>query len=109
VTDAEPTHTLIKDLEAVLDIPDEGTLSRVLYRDDTIRVVGFAFDAGQELTEHTAALPAVLQVVKGRLRVTAGETTTELRSAGWLHMSAHLPHSVEALEPSVMLLTLLRT
>jgi quercetin dioxygenase-like cupin family protein len=99
--------TVFADLAAEVEIPADGTLSRVLYSDDRIRVVVFAFDAGQELTEHTAAAPALVQVVSGRLRLTLGSETTEVGPGSWVHMPAQLPHAVCALEPAVMLLTLL--
>ncbi|MFF4685583.1 hypothetical protein [Streptomyces sp. NPDC001307] len=47
------TATVISHLAAELPPAEDGTLSRVLYRDDRMRVVGFAFAAGQELTAHT--------------------------------------------------------
>lgn len=103
-----PPATTFVDLAAEVQIPDDGTLSRVLYRDDRLRVVVFAFDAGQELTEHTAAVPAVIQVVAGRLELTLGGETIPAGPGSWTHMPAHLPHSVIALEPSVMLLTMLQ-
>ncbi|MGW4735884.1 cupin domain-containing protein [Streptomyces shenzhenensis] len=102
-----PTATVITDLVAELKVPEEGTLSRVLYRDDRLRVVGFAFTAGQELTEHTSALPVVIQVVQGRLDLVPGEERTQATPGGWIHLPARLPHTVRALEPSVMLLTML--
>jgi quercetin dioxygenase-like cupin family protein len=101
--------TIFSDLTAEVEIPPDGTLSRVLYRDDRIRVVVFGFDAGQELTEHTAASPAVVEVVTGRIRLSLGEAVTEVGPGSWVHMPAQLPHAIEALVPSVMLLTLLRT
>jgi quercetin dioxygenase-like cupin family protein len=96
------------DLANNLEIPDEGTLSKVLYSDDRIRVVGFAFDAGQELSEHTATIPAVVQVVSGRFRFEVREESWEIGPASWTHLDASVPHSVTALEPSRLLLTLLK-
>ncbi|MCF4136236.1 cupin domain-containing protein [Streptomyces sp. Tue 6430] len=101
------TVTVIADLAAELTVPEDGTLSRVLYRDDRLRVVGFAFAAGQELTEHTSALPVVIQVVRGRLDLTLGEERTVAGPGSWIHLPARLPHTVYAVEPSVMLLTML--
>ncbi|MER6523993.1 hypothetical protein [Streptomyces sp. NPDC001508] len=72
--------TVIQDLAAALPLPKDGTLSRVLYRDDRLRVVGFAFATGQELSEHTSALPVVIQVVQGRLDL--GVLSTEVGDAG---------------------------
>jgi quercetin dioxygenase-like cupin family protein len=100
-------HTLMNDVTESLEIPEAGVLSKVLYRDGKIRVVGFAFDTGQELTEHTAAVPVVIQVVSGRFEFTVGDETTEIGTDSWMHLEASTPHSVVALEPSRLLLTLL--
>jgi quercetin dioxygenase-like cupin family protein len=100
-------QTLMSDVTESLEIPQEGVLSKVLYRDDKIRVVGFAFDTGQELTEHTAAVPVVIQVVSGRFEFVAGDHTSEIGPDSWMHLEASVPHSVVALEPSRLLLTLL--
>lgn len=101
------TFTFIPDVAELLEIPRDGTLSRVLYRDERLRVVGFAFDESQELTEHTAAVPALIQVQSGRLSVALGDDTIEMGPGAWLRMDAHTPHSLRALEPSLVLLTLL--
>jgi quercetin dioxygenase-like cupin family protein len=101
------TGTVLDDLPALLPMPDGGTLSKVLYRDDRIRVVGFAFDTGQELTEHTSALPVVLQVISGRLDLVLGDQQAQATPGSWIHLPARLPHSVRATEPTVMLLTML--
>ncbi|MFW2340323.1 MAG: cupin domain-containing protein [Acidimicrobiia bacterium] len=106
---APPTATIIADLAAELEIPVDGTLSRVLYKDDDIRLVLFGFDTDQELTEHTASMPALLQIISGRARLELGDKTMTAAPGSWVHMQAHLPHSVLALEPTVLLLTLLRT
>ncbi|GHE44842.1 cupin domain-containing protein [Streptomyces capitiformicae] len=99
--------TVITDLAAELPLTDDGTLSRVLYRDDRLRVVGFAFATGQELTEHTSALPVIIQVVQGHLDLVLGEEKTEALPGTWIHLPARLPHSVRATEPTIMLLTML--
>ena len=101
------SHTFLSNLITATEIPAEGTLSKVVYKDDQIRVVLFAFDEGQELTEHTAVMPAVVQVLSGHLRLTMGTETVDARPGDWAHMSAELPHSLVAIEPTVMLLTML--
>jgi quercetin dioxygenase-like cupin family protein len=100
--------TVFRDIAAEVTIPEEGTLSRVLYKDDQVRLVVFAFDAGQELTDHTAAMAAIVEVVTGRLELGLGDETVEMIPGSWVHMPANLRHSVLAIEPTVMLLTMLR-
>ncbi len=101
-------HTLIPDLLGRAEIPEQGTLSRVLHDDGCLRLVLFAFDTGQELTEHTASIPAVLQVLSGRFQVTAGGDTFPMGPSDWLLLDAHEPHSLVAEEPARLLLTMLR-
>ena len=102
------TSTVIESLTGELEIPKDGTLSRVLYKDDDIRLVLFGFDTDQELTEHTAALPAIVQVITGRAKIGLGDREVTADPGTWIHMQAHQAHSVLALEPTVLLLTLLR-
>lgn len=102
-----PDSTIISDISASLEIPDGGVLSKVLFRSAKIRVVGFAFDTDQELTEHTAAVPVIIEVVSGRFRFTVGDETQEIGPQSWTYLAASAPHSLVALEPSRLLLTLL--
>ena len=102
-----PAAAVLDDLLAELPVPEDGTLSKTLYQSGRLRLVGFAFAAGQELTEHSSALAVTVQVVSGRLALTLGEAEqTTLDPHGWVHMPPRLPHSVRALEPTVMLLTM---
>ena len=64
--------------------------------------------AGQELTEHTAAIPVILQTMTGVLDVTASGETVRLLPGAWLTLAASEPHTVVAQEPSVLLLTMLK-
>ena len=107
MSDAD-SYAWFEDVTANVEIPEEGTLSKVLFKDDQCRVVVFGFDKGQMLSEHTAAVPAVVQVISGRMEISLGGDTVEARPGSWLHMPPHMPHSVTALEPSVMLLSMLR-
>lgn len=100
--------TLIADLTAEVEIPVDGTLSRVVYTDDHLRLVAFAFDTGQELTDHTAGVPVIVEVISGRLEISLDGEVAEIDPTSWVHMQAGLTHAVRALEPTVMLLTLLK-
>ena len=67
-----------------------------------------AADAAQGLTEPPGAGPAATTVGGGGFRVSLGDTVEDLRPGSWVHMAANLPHSVLALEPGTLLLTLMR-
>jgi len=105
MTDAPLTH--VADLASLVDVSAEATVSRTVLKAEGVRLVLFSFDAGQELSEHTAAVPVLLQVLEGRLSVSSDGITVELVPGGVVHLRARAPHSVVALEPSRMLLTML--
>lgn len=100
-------YTFLPGLAEAIDIPSDGTLSRTIYSDTSVKVVLFGFDTGQELSEHTASRPALLQIVRGEARLTLGSDARDVHPGCWVHMPAGLAHSVLALTPLVMLLTLL--
>jgi len=104
MTDAM-TH--LPDVAALVDVAPEATVSRTVLTAEGARRVLFSFDAGQGLSEHTAAVPVLLQVLDGRLSVSSGGTTVELAPGGVVHLPTRAPHSVVALAPSRMLLTML--
>lgn len=101
------THTAIHDIAAAVEIQSGAVVSKVIHRDERTNVTAFGFDAHQELTEHTSARTALVQVVTGRLRFTADGEELDAGPGFWLHMAPDTPHSLVATEPTIMLLTLL--
>jgi quercetin dioxygenase-like cupin family protein len=86
----------LSNVASLVEIQPEATVSRTVLQAEGARVVLFSFDAGQVLTEHTAAVPALLQVLDGHLRITADGRTVDLRPGGLVHLAARLPHAVES-------------
>jgi quercetin dioxygenase-like cupin family protein len=95
-------------LDALSDIPADSILSRTILDTPALKWVLFHFAAGQELSEHTAAMPAVIQIVSGEARLTLGETVHEATPGTAVYMPAHLRHAVHAHTPLVMLLQLIK-
>ena len=90
------------------EIPPDSIVSRTLSDDDQAKTVLFGFAAGQELSEHTASMPALLYFVEGDASVTLGEDEHTARTGSWVSMSSRLPHSIVARTQLVMLLVLLK-
>ena len=100
--------TAIDNLEALLpEIPEDSIVSRTVYSDDDIKVILFGFAPGQELSEHTAAKPALLHFLRGEADLTLGDVASSAGPGAFVRMEPHLPHSVKATTQVVMLLTLL--
>jgi quercetin dioxygenase-like cupin family protein len=102
-----PNYMAVENLLKEVEIPKDGTLSRTLHRDDNVKIVLFGFSGGQELSQHTAAVPAILQIVQGDARVTLDGEEKEFSTGSWVFMEANLPHAIYARTDVVMLLTML--
>jgi quercetin dioxygenase-like cupin family protein len=100
-------YVVVENLLQAVEIPNDGTLSRTIHRDDHVKIVLFGFAGGQELSQHTAAVPAIIEIVQGDARVTLAGDEKELSAGSWVFMEANLPHSIYARNDVIMLLTML--
>ena len=98
------SYTHIMDLAKEVEPPDDGILTRTLFNDDDVKAVIFGFGQGEELSEHTASMPAILHFISGEANLTLGDETVEAKPGTWIHMEPALKHSVKARTPVVMLL-----
>jgi len=101
-------YNLHRDLVSEVTIPANGIVSITLSEDPRAKLVLFGFAAGQELSDHTASVPAIVHILSGEATVKLGEDVHELGPNGWVHMPANLVHAVRAKTDVVMLLTMLR-
>jgi len=108
MTDQDRPFEHIPDLLAEVTVPKDGILSRAVYADDRLKAVMFGFDAGQELSEHTASMPAVIHILSGEAEIALGGEVMQASPGTWIHMDANLTHRVSAKTPTVMLLLLLK-
>lgn len=102
------SYTILENLvDEKQEIPADSILSRTLLQNEDVRTVLFHFAPGQELSEHTAAKPALLHFLSGEADVTLGEEAMQAGPNTFIYMSAHLPHSIVARTKVAMLLILL--
>jgi len=95
-------------LEQVPEIPPDSIISRTVYSDNEVKSILFAFAAGQELSEHTSSQTAMLYFVQGEADLTLGEDRMAAQTGTWVHMPPHLPHSILARTPAIMLLLMFK-
>jgi quercetin dioxygenase-like cupin family protein len=106
--EAGASYSLIANLADLLpEISEDTIVSRSVYQDDQLKAILFGFAPGQELSEHTAARPAILHFLKGEAELTLGKDSSDARPGTWAHMEAHLPHSILAKTEVIMLLLML--
>ena len=88
--------------------PEDSIVSRTITNTDDSRVILFSFAPGQELSEHTAAMPAILHFISGDADVVLGGNKFEAQANTWAHMEPNLPHSIYAKTAVSMLLILIK-
>lgn len=94
-------------LEAVPVVPG-AIVSKPLVNTAGCKVIVFAMDAGQSISEHHAPYVATVQVLDGRLDFRLLGKQYDLVAHDWLLMPFDSRHDLTALEPTRFLLTLLK-
>ncbi|HKN07579.1 MAG TPA: cupin domain-containing protein [Thermoplasmata archaeon] len=96
------------ELTALISHTDGGIASRVMARAGGGSATLFAFDVGQELSEHTAPYDALVIVLEGTLVLKIGKTSVRAGSGTVVRIPANAPHAVKSHDRSKMLLVMLR-
>ena len=93
----------------LVDYQDGAVVSRAVIKKKTGSVTLFAFDEGQELSEHTVPYDALVQLLEGDAEITVSGTAHRLAPGKMIVMPADEPHSVRATTRFKMLLTMIRS
>jgi len=101
--------TVVADLAAMVEVAEDGIVSKAIVENEHHKIIHFSFAAGQELSEHTASVPAVIHILQGRGTVTLDGERHEANPGTLFYMPAELRHAVVAEDELVFLLTMFRT
>jgi quercetin dioxygenase-like cupin family protein len=101
--------SVVFDLRALTQLAEGGIVSKPLVENEHHKIVHFTFAAGQELSEHTASVPAVIHILEGEGVVTLDGVEHEAAPGMLYYMPAELRHAIQARTSLVMLLTMFRT
>ncbi len=91
-------------LETLVDYQDHAIVSKTLRKAANGNLTVFAFDAGQELSEHSAPFDAYVQVLDGNVELVIGGESVPASTGQLVLMPADIPHAVKANERFKMLL-----
>ena len=86
---------------------DGAVVSREVLRKPTGNITLFAFDAGQELSEHTAPFDALAHILDGEAEIYISGQPFHLKAGEAVIMPANQPHAVKAPKKFKMLLTMI--
>ena len=87
---------------------DGSVLSRQITKEDAGNITLFAFDEGQELSEHTAPFDALVHVLDGEVEVRISGKPFHLKIGDAIIMPANELHALTAIKKFKMLLTMVR-
>lgn len=100
-------YRFVADLEAEAEMPRHGIHSQTLSDADGVALTLFAMAAGEQLTEHTAARPAIIHVLHGEGELIVAGDHHALSPGSWLRMAARTAHAMTARTALVFALYLL--
>jgi len=92
-----------------LPIPREATTSRVVVNNELMRIVEFAMDAGQELTDHASDRAVAVMAMTGELTFTVAGVPHSLVSGDVVYLAPGERHALIAQSASRFTLVLMRT
>ena len=95
-------------LKDYIEYSSGSVVSKTLKQNSAGTITLFAFDAGQELSEHSAPFDAVVQVIDGEGHFIIGGEDHHLTEGQLIIMPANVPHAVRAEQRFEMLLSMLR-
>lgn len=96
------------DVAHMIDYAEGGVVSKELIHNDAGSVTLFSFDAGQQLSEHTAPFDALLQVVEGEMELSVEGNVNVVKAGEAFVIPTGARHSVSAAKPFKMIITMIR-
>ncbi len=99
----------VTNITDLVDYQEGSVVSRAIIKKETGTVTLFAFDEGQELSEHSTPYDALVYVVEGETEFSISGTPYPLRAGEMLILPANEPHALKAVKRNKMLLVMIRS
>lgn len=93
-------------LNSQAEFHDKHYVVRKLHESNEHKHVLFCFRPGQVLKEHKTSSHVTICVISGKIRFTLEDKTSELSQSDMVIIEPELIHALEALDESVVLVTL---
>jgi quercetin dioxygenase-like cupin family protein len=108
VADSEGLKGRTVALSGLVGYQDGAIVSREIASLPTGTMTVFAFDAGEQLSEHTAPFDATVIGLEGEAEVRLGGETHRVKAGEMIVMPAGLPHALRAETRFKMLLVMIK-
>ncbi|HEU4364202.1 MAG TPA: cupin domain-containing protein [Candidatus Krumholzibacteria bacterium] len=104
----EDIHARPRPLAGLVSYQDGAVVSRTLLKQPKGSLTLFAFDEGQELSEHTVPHDALVHVLDGEVEITIAGAAHHLEQGDAIIMPGGQPHAVKAVRRFKMMLAMIR-
>jgi len=91
-----------------INYTEGGIVSKQIIKDKGGNVTLFAFDQGQQLSEHTAPFDALIHLVDGEAEIAIDKKKYQVFKGSAIILPANVPHAVQATTRFKMLLTMIK-
>jgi len=81
--------------------------THAIVRTSSFEAVRLIVPAGVEIPSHKVPGRITLQCIEGHAQLVLTDETIDLRSGDWIYLDGNEPHSVEGIENTSLLLTIL--
>jgi len=98
----------ILEIAQLVGYQDGSVVSRLIVQSEAGNVTLFAFDAKQELSEHTTPFDAMVHILDGEAGIVISGKTFQLAAGQAIIMPANEPHALKAKTRFKMLLTMIK-
>jgi quercetin dioxygenase-like cupin family protein len=95
-------------LADLVSYQDDAIVSKTLVKGETGSVSVFAFDRGQELSEHTVPFDALVYVFDGETEIRISGAAHRVRKGEAIVMPSNQPHAVKAVQRFKMMLSMIK-
>ncbi len=95
-------------LAEYVNYSEGAVVSKTLFSKATGSLTLFAFDAGQNLSEHTSPYAATVYILDGEATLSIGGDKVKAKKGEMVIMPANIPHDVQAETRFKMLLVMIK-
>ena len=101
-------HSKAHQLKSLISYAEGSIVSKIIHKNKGGNTTLFAFDKGQNLSEHTAPFDAVVVIIDGKCKITIDGRDHYLGEGEMIIMPANIPHALEASTAFKMLLIMMK-
>lgn len=98
----------ILNLKELINYQNNSVVSREIIKSESRNITVFAFDEGEELSEHTAPFDVLINAIEGEAEIMISGKASILKGGEVIILPANELHSVKAIKKFKMMLVMIK-